>query len=159
MQTFLPDQSFVRSMEFLDQKRLGKQRVEAAQILEILLQKPILPRREISLVPLDITSIAWKSHPAVLMWSGHEEWLKLYFACSIGEWCSRGYVNNLISLEYDVSLQPKPEWLGHEPFHQSHRSNLIRKNPLHYRKFWPEENATLPYFWPTDFQEKFLGKW
>jgi hypothetical protein len=144
-------------MEFLDVKRLGKQRIEAAQILEILLKQPILPSKLLSLVPLDTANIAWKNHPAVLMWKGHEEWLKLYLACSIGEWLSRGYQNTIVCPEYNTDSQGAPLWLGHEPFHKSHRSNLIRKDPAHYRKFWPDEETDLSYFWPTDFPE-FSGK-
>lgn len=140
-------------MEFLDQKRLGKQRIEAAQILEVLTNQPILPSHLQSLVPFDFSNVVWKNHPAVLMWRDHEEWLKLYLACAIGEWCFRGYINNLSSPTYDTSLNSLPSWLGHEPFHLSHRSNLIRKDPTFYRKFWPEEDPGLRYFWPTDFSE------
>ena len=36
MQTFLPHRSFSKSAETLDYRRLGKQRVEAKQILEAI---------------------------------------------------------------------------------------------------------------------------
>lgn len=149
MQTFLPVPSFVQSMEFLDVSRLGKQRIEAAQIIEILTNKPVLPINLSSLVPFDRTNATWARHPAVKMWSGHEEWLKLYLACSIGEWVSRGYRNNIVVPKYDAKSQPRPEWLGYERFHRSHRSNLIRKDAIRYRQYWPEEEANLPYYWPT----------
>lgn len=150
MQTFLPVKSFVNSMEYLDQKRLGKQRVEAAQILEILLNQPILPNNLKSITPFNPSLSIWARHPAILMWKGHEEWLKLYLACAIGEWRSRGYVNNIVVPSYDAKSQDPPAWLGYEPFHQSHRSNLLRKQPSHYSKFWSSENRDLPYFWPTN---------
>lgn len=150
MITFLPVKSFVKSMEHLDSKRLGKQRVEAAQILEILLNKPILPNNLQSVVPFDRSLSIWVNHPAVLMWKGHEEWLKLYLACVIGEWRSRGYNNTLIVPSYDAHVQVPPKWLGYEPFHKSHRSNLLRKFPEHYNKFWPDEDRNLRYFWPTN---------
>lgn len=153
MQTFLPVASFVRSMEYLDQKRLGKQRVEAAQILEILLKRPILPKSLLSIVPFDPSHTAWGRHPAVLMWIGHEQWLLSYLDICIGEWRSRGYHNTIVVPEYDQSSQDPPKWLGHELFHRSHRSNLVRKDPSHYRQFWPEEDSNLPYWWPTDFTE------
>lgn len=149
MQTFLPDASFVKSMEYLDNARLGKQRVEAAQILEILLDKPILPKSLQSMSPFDRTLSQWHRHPAVLMWKGHEEWLKLYTACAVGEWEYRGFTNSIVIPKYDTDSQPRPKWWGFEAFHKSHRSNLLRKQPIHYRKFWPDESVDLPYFWPT----------
>jgi hypothetical protein len=136
-------------MEFLDVKRLGKQRVEAGQILEILLDIPILPKNLITLAPFRRNWGPWHNHPAVLMWKSHEEWLKSYLDCCIGEWEFRGYVNNITVPKYNVSKQSPPKWLGFEPFHASHRSNLLRKSSVHYRQFWPYEAVDLPYFWPT----------
>lgn len=149
MQTFLPVKSFVQSLEFLDASRLGKQRIEAAQIIEILTDKPVLPINLLSVAPFIRSNSTWARHPAVQMWSGHEEWLKLYLACTIGEWVSRGYKNNIVVPKYDAKSQKQPEWLGYEPFHQSHRSNLIRKDSVLYRQYWPDEKDNLPYFWPT----------
>jgi hypothetical protein len=48
-----------------------------------------------------------------------------------------------------IHTYQKPPWLGNEDFHRSHRSNLLRKYPEHYRQFWPDEPDNLPYFWPT----------
>ena len=151
MQTFLPVTSFVKSMEFLDLKRLGKQRVEAGQILEILENKPYLPQSLGTLVPFDRTFSHWRRHPAVQMWSGHEEWLKLYIACAIGEWCSRGYINSIVVPSYNTDSQEPPAWLGCEEFHYSHRCNLVRKFPQHYGQFWKDETIDIsaPYYWPT----------
>ena len=39
MQTFLPYKSFENSVKSLDYRRLGKQRVEAKQILNVLLNR------------------------------------------------------------------------------------------------------------------------
>jgi len=41
-----------------------------------------------------------------------------------------------------------PYWLGDEELHRSHRSALVRKNPDHYRPFFPEVPHDLPYVWP-----------
>ena len=149
MQTFLPVVSFVKSMEFLDWRRLGKQRVEAGQILEILLKKPFLPKNLQTLVPFAPHFGSWSRHPAVLMWAGHEEWLKLYLACAIGEWCSRGYNNTIPVPPYDTSQEP-PAWLGCEEFHYSHRCNLVKKFPQHYGQHWKDVDLSIPYYWPTD---------
>lgn len=149
MQTFLPVVSFVESMEFLDNARLGKQRVETCQILEVLTNVPILPKNLQSIVTFERTHGAWSKHPAVLMWRNHEEWLKLYLACAVGEWVFRGFRNTITVPGYDTSIQGPPEWLGDDKFHSSHRSNLVRKMPHHYKKFWPNQDDSLPYFWPT----------
>ena len=149
MQTFLPLKSFVKSMECLDQKRLGKQRVEAGQILEILCPEISVFKEN---THFDRKFHAWEHHPAVQMWKGHEEWLKLYLACAVGEWRYRGYINNILGPSYETEKQEAPWWLGYEPFHLSHRSNLLRKFPTHYRQFWPEDLDTLQYLWPTQIE-------
>lgn len=133
MQTFLPYPNFQQSLVALDYKRVGKQRVEASQILNTLygLQS------------------SWASHLAVRMWKGYEDALVLYYNASLREWEARGYRN--------VILQPLPEppfavmlpWLGREDFHASHRSKLLAKNPEYYSQLgWTEEPA-LPYVWPV----------
>src|SRR3546814_13031822 len=62
MQTFLPYPDCRRSLECLDTRRLGKQRVEAMQLLNAAQR----------------TTGGWIRHPAKLMWAGHEEALRLY---------------------------------------------------------------------------------
>ena len=57
MQTFLPYEDFKRSAEALDNKRLGKQRVEAMQIYKACV----------------LDDYGWKNHPAVKMWVGYED--------------------------------------------------------------------------------------
>lgn len=42
-----------------------------------------------------------------------------------------------------------PPWLGDEAFHLSHRSNLVRKDPGHYRPIFGDIPDGLPYIWPT----------
>ena len=131
MQTFLPYDHFVRSVACLDYKRLGKQRVEAYQILNIL----------IGVTP----NARQRNHPAVLMWVGHSDSLGEYLDACITEWVHRGY-NNTMTLTHTVG--PKPPWFGNEEFHKAHRSNLLRKDAIYYRKFgWTEPND-LPYIWP-----------
>lgn len=135
MRTFLPYPSFVESARCLDNKRLGKQRVEAMQII-LTLTKP---------------EYGWKNHPAVKMWEGYETALKRYMDVVIFEWCCRGNENNI---PYNFSLENEddfelPPWIGNEGFHASHRSNLLRKHPEWYGRFgWTEPN-NLPYVWPS----------
>jgi len=131
MQTFLPYPSFVDCAACLDNKRLGKQRVEAKQIHNVLTGQ----------------SKGWGGHPAVLMWQGYEQALLFYYDRIVHEWIRRGFVNNMPL--YGVEFEKAPPWLGFAPLHASHRSNLLRKDPIHYMIFGWEEPDNLPYFWPV----------
>jgi hypothetical protein len=131
MQTFLPYPSFKETAKCLDYKRLGKQRVEAKQIIEILEGK----------------SSGWKNHPAVLMWKGYIPCLKHYFNIISKEWEKRGYKHNIGYYEINQPII-YPIWFGYTPFHDSHKSNLIRKFPEHYNQYFYIEN-NLPYYWPV----------
>lgn len=130
MQTFLPYPSFKESAECLDFKRLGKQRVEAYQLLRGL---------------LGITS-GWIRHPAATMWRGYEGALALYMDTMIKEWISRGYRNTMRVT--GIVKAKMPPWLGDQGFHASHRSNLLRKDPTYYGKFGWSEGDDLKYVWP-----------
>ena len=132
MQTFLPYSSFIESARCLDYRRLGKQRVEARQILNALHR----------------TTGGWVNHPAVRMWRGHEGSLVLYSNCMIAEWIRRGFKNSMPLLVPHEPIIPPP-WLGNESFHLSHRSNLVRKEPKFYGKQWPDVSPDLPYVWPV----------
>lgn len=133
MQTFLPLASFEASAEVLDYKRLGKQRVEALQLLN-------------SLSP-QYTKKGWLNHPARLMWIGHVPALRNYLHAVILEWIIRGYRNTMVVPDYDKSAV-LPYWFGDEKVHSSHRSNLIRKDPAYARWGWTEP-SDLPYVWPS----------
>lgn len=134
MQTFLPFDDFAQSVRCLDWRRLGKQRVEAFQILKALADP----------------SYGWQHHPAVKMWRGYEDALGFYMNLCIAEWIRRGFKNTMspapILLHTDV---PLPPWVGDAAFHESHQSNLVRKDPEHYRRFFPRVAADLPYIWPV----------
>jgi hypothetical protein len=134
MQTFLPHPNIKKSLESLDSRRLGKQRVEAHQILNILLNRT--------------KTKGWRNHPAVIMWRGYENALKIYFNEAVKIWISRGYKNN-IKLEIIRGKIIFPKWFGNKDFHASHRSNLLRKNKKHYSKFNWSEPENLPYLWPA----------
>ena len=147
MQTFLPYTDPLKCAEVLDNKRLGKQRVEAIQILQIL------------------TGIKkdskWKNHPAVKMWKGYESFLLwVYLGNILQEWEDRGYAN-VLCIDHFVALHRKlnslglrykdikaPSWLT-EDFCRHHQSNLIRKNPTYYGPLFPGVPYNLPYIWPV----------
>lgn len=135
MQTFLPFSDFTKSASCLDNKRLGKQRVEVKQILNAL--KP------------EYTG-GWRNHPAVRMWRGNAGALARYGVTVCREWIRRGFKDSLLGeFEAVADCSPGPSWLGSEDFHRSHRSNLLRKLPEHYSQFGWTEPDDLPYVWPV----------
>ena len=134
MQTFLPYKSFNESFKVLDYRRLGKQRVEAMQILNVL-----LGRRKTK---------GWVNHPATKMWKGYENALKQYHNECIDHWVARGYNNNMKKevIEGDIVY---PYWLGDDTFHSAHRSNLLRKDKEFYSKYLWTESDNMEYYWPV----------
>lgn len=146
MQTFLPHPRFVESAMVLDSRRLGKQRVETFQILRALTWP----------------SYAWKNHPAVRMWRGFVPALVAYGVVVCDEWRRRGGNDTVRAslLEFTGGQVPDPArlrdlgqlpaWLGWPELHRSHRSALVRKDPQHYRAYFPDVPDDLPYLWPPD---------
>jgi len=132
MQTFLPYKCFKLSAQTLDYKRLGKQRVEAHQILNILLERT--------------NTKGWRNHPITKMWVGYENALKLYFNICVDEWIKRGYNNNML-LEEITGDVVYPHWLGNDLIHSSHRANLLRKDKEFYSQYMWIEDSSNPYCW------------
>lgn len=153
MQTFLPYPDFAKSAQSLDYRRLGKQRVEAMQMINILTGKHNEKNKHIM---LDIFSTldskkgksSWANHPAVLMWKGHENALKHYFNVISLEWIGRGYKHNMGFIDINESFD-FPKWIGDERFHLAHQSNLIRKKPEYYGPMFPGVPDDLEYVWPS----------
>ena len=130
MQTFLPYPDFRRSLQSLDYRRLGKQRVEAMQIHNTITGE----------------SNGWSNHPIVKMWRGYENALALYHNIAIEEWVKRGYNNNMKKKIVRGKVE-YPSWLGNRKFHASHRANLLRKDPEFYGQYGWKESPELPYVW------------
>ncbi|MEV4635925.1 MSMEG_6728 family protein [Actinoplanes sp. NPDC049548] len=150
MQTFLPYPDFVASAHALDQKRLGKQRVETIQVLRGLVQP----------------GYGWRHHPAVKMWRGYEEALVRYGLDMSGVWVATGRADTTadtmradaaaargltaIRTQDDLAAAGElPPWLGDDALHLSHRSALVRKDPDFYRPLFGDIPADLPYVWPS----------
>ena len=149
MQTFLPYADFAASARVLDDKRLGKQRVETLQIIRAL----------------TYPTYGWKHHPAVKMWRGFEEALAAYGLAIVDEWLARGKADTCAAtMAADMALAglsavPRaqvvlegagelPGWLGNEDFHLSHRAALVRKDPEFYGPVFGDVDRELPYVWP-----------
>ncbi len=143
MQTFLPYPDIFRCAKVLDYKRLGKQRVEAWQIYQVIQKTPNGPNKK----------VAWSNHPAVNMWRGYEDFLLRYGAAMCLEWKNRGYKDNMLSKFWNNinfhELIKLPIWLGDDYLHKSHQSNLLRKDYNYYKQFNWNVPINLEYFWPT----------
>jgi hypothetical protein len=148
MQTFITSFNQTETAKNLDNKRLGKQRVEAIQIANCLL----------------IKENRWKNHPAVKMWEGNTNYLILIYLKEIlEEWEKRGFKNfkcqehfntlknlayHTVNKNYEI-FALKPIWVTEE-FILSHKSNLIRKNSDYYKPiFGYDIPDNLPYIWPV----------
>jgi hypothetical protein len=149
MQTFLPYPDFAATAEVLDQRRLGKQRVETLQVLR----------------GLTVPGYGWRHHPAVRMWRGYEEALTRYGLEVCRVWRAAGHKDTCTGLLRAELRQARridrprdqaelaaagalPPWLGDPEFHRAHQSALVRKDPGHYRPLFPQVPDDLPYVWP-----------
>jgi len=130
MQTFLPYKSFTKSAQCLDDKRLGKQRVEAMQILKSIY----------------IEDYGWKNHPATKMWWDYPHALAVYMNVCIKEWKRRGFKNTMSILD-EFPNAVMPHWLGDERLHDSHKSNLLAKDKQFYKQYKWKVPDSLPYYW------------
>ena len=145
MQTFLPFPDLAASAAALDDRRLGKQRVEALQILNALL----------------VPGHGYRHHPAARMWRGWEPALAAYGLAICAEWVSRGRADTCAvkiaerlgapvpSWDELAAAGEVPAWIGDPDFHAAHRSNLVRKVPAYYRLRFGDVPDDLPYVWPV----------
>lgn len=140
----------------LDPKRLGKQRVEAKQILQG----------------------SFPHHPATKMWAGHHPALAAYGWAMCSEWIANGWKDSLQGWFRDqfgpgFKSVTWPWWFGHDAMVATHRSKLIRKLPQFYenhmangpyavefRYYQYAQDYRLPYIWPSmdGSQEFYLSK-
>ena len=142
MQTFLPFPNFKKSAEALDKKRCWKQVIEAKQIISVLTNPNPLSK-------------AWHSHPAVKMWEGHADTLKMYFNVML-ETAIQHHGINTVYLPYtDIdnfkATHRPPWWFGNKNFHRAMRAALIKKDKAFYLPLFPYDEFFNEgkYFWPT----------
>ncbi|OOB91366.1 MSMEG_6728 family protein [Rathayibacter sp. VKM Ac-2630] len=146
MQTFLPFPDFHASARSLDDRRLGKQRVETLQVMKAL----------------TVAGYGWQHHPVTAMWRGYRPALMEYQRETCAVWTERGFadtclVKTMAVLEtvpedaeaYLLGGFPVPPWLGREDLHRSHRSKLLAKAPEFYAPRFPGTPDDLDYVWPV----------
>lgn len=144
MQTFLPYPDPRASAAVLDDRRLGKQRVETFQVLRAITWP----------------TYGWKHHPVTRMWRGFVPALVAYGIACVDEWAARGHADatRAALLEFTGGVEPDwdelhdrgalPPWVGDEAFHLSHRSALVQKEPRFYGPLFGVVPPDLPYVWP-----------
>lgn len=148
MMTFRPYANHSKSAKVLDYRRLGKQRVEAYQIMSAMM------------AGITGEQGGWTNHPIVNMWAGKEcpyidhacgqmhldDLIKYYYAMSL-EWERRGYNHNMnykvLPFQLMVNRFPgKLQYLADHPLPWSpqdelrHKHILLRKDPEWYGRFW-----------------------
>lgn len=133
MQTFLPYPDFEQSAKCLDNRRLGKQRVEVLQLLIALTSGPIQyfdpiranwfgyngeysdPSRDHGDNYFHWTmsrATPWYNHPAAKMWRGYEQALTDYGLAIINEWVARGYNDTCHDKICDIVSIWSEDWNG-----------------------------------------------
>lgn len=141
MQTFFPFSTAIGALNILDNRRLGKQRVEGYQILNTLTGR----------------SRGWLGHPAVRMWRGHEAALLDYTLTACEFWVERGFTDTLsdkLFEEYGDIVYAEdhpiiyPSWTERQAVLDSHKAMLYHKDPVHYALFEPFAHIT-EYVWPV----------
>lgn len=165
--TFVISTDLTQCARQLDYRRLGKQRVEAMQIIKAL----------------EGGNPGWSKHPATLMWKDHVSHLKVYCNHMIREWIRRGYNNTMQLYDLDESLyhvvpcdfdgitarflspftaHSFPSWFSFPPFIYAHRAALVRKDPVFYASLLDEEVAKYMYrgyLWPHSLPPNAMEAW
>lgn len=147
MQTFMTHDNYMDTAKALDNKRLGKQRVEAYQILKAL-------RGDYN------DTGAWVNHPATVMWRNHQYELALYGLTISMEFYERGFDGYAMMMKFtdlcndlqSGNRESYPWWINHQLLHLTHQSNLMRKNAEFYEFDVPNN---IPYVWPLDDEQAF----
>jgi hypothetical protein len=136
--TFIPLPTFDECAKVLDNRRLGKQRVEAKQILNLLTN--------------ETKTNAWRNHPVTRMWENYVPALKLYYNTIVKEWIRRGFVNNMPLYELKGKIVI-PWFATNTSINYSYQANLIRKDADYYKpKFHPgppKKWILYTYIWPS----------
>ena len=117
--TFILTNSPKTCVKLLDYRRLGKQRVEAQQIINAL----------------EKLSNGWTNHPVTIMWKDHIIGLKYYFNCCVEEWIIRGYVNNMTLYDipsFEDEKKILPWFYYNHQIQESFKASLLRKDPTYY---------------------------
>ena len=138
MQVFLPSADFSVCASVLDDLRLGNQCYREC---------------------LTLFNGGWRHHPAAKMWAPHRGLLAWYALALAEELSKRKRFSAHTASKWqafwllaatELPEPDAPSWLHDTNLHRSHQSNLVRKDPEHYRRFWPDVPDDLDYIWPVE---------
>lgn len=139
VQVFRPYIDWRKSAEVLDDKRLGKQRVECKQVLNVIFRKLDLIRDG---------RRGWLNHPIVLMYFNegrpYLRDLEGFFNACVVEWKRRGFKNliNLNDIKYFLERVGGSDGTPITHIHEvEYRRILLIKNLKHYIKVFPREEV------------------
>lgn len=155
MQTFLLHENHQITARMLDYKRLGKQRLESTQLMDVLLRKAGL---------LVDGKSGWDNHVAVGYWYRENDSLNFlpaliqYTDVMIAEWINRGYKNTIdtskwkqIVAENQDKFQLNPNaGLWNEKIDliiESHRARVLQKDTNYYMAKFLEFDIPVPENW------------
>lgn len=145
MQTFLPDPNYSTSAAFLDKRRCWKQVLEARQILASLgvtvLKKDGTPYKK-----------THPNHPIYKMWHKNISSLMVYHDALMNKTLLNGTKTApfyFFKNWFELLDQNTPDWLGNKNFHDSHKSNLLRKDFEFYSGYNWDISSDLEYVWPN----------
>lgn len=137
MQVFRPYVDWAKSAAVLDDKRLGKQRVECKQVLNVIF-------RRLGLINDGLRG--WLNHPIVLMYynAGRPYIRDLvgFFSACVEEWVRRGFRSSisLRDIEHLIATVDSTEGTPVKRVHEiEYRRILLIKDPHHYVKAFPRE--------------------
>ena len=144
--TFLPYASLEATARALDFRRLGKQRVEAWQIWNVLRRAEEVhpPSDGLGDAPWDAKRawaeeaarlwkkatgkrLGWATHPAVVLWVGHRNGLALYYNAMLVGWEVRGGHNRILQPLLVPEETTLPAWTRSPALHNAFRWKLITK--------------------------------
>jgi len=130
MQVFVPLKDFKQIAKCLDYRRLGKERVEAKDIITLCMMSNSDEYRNSLFKYNKQAAYIWKrynKHPIIEMWKYNVPALIEYYNTIVIEWKDRGYVNNLPHICL-MDFNPEyPDWFGRDDIHNSHKSKLLLK--------------------------------
>lgn len=116
MQIFIPFPCVRKSLKSLDYKRLGKQRLEAWQIIRII-------RGE---------TTGYQKHPIISTYRKYLPAVIDYYNKCLEEWENRGYQNDKLQpIKLDSEPERPPFW-DYKEFTDRHQAILRAKDPLFY---------------------------
>ena len=144
---YLPVQSYPRVCALLDDRLLWEQHGVIRSIIEELCHSGI--RR------VGLSAIA-------APWAGCAGSLLVFLLASCGERRQRGAKNAVLDYEQSWEwvvqaqqldarkVQRQPNWMAIQALQASHQSVLIRRDPEHYARWFPNAPLNMPYLWPAE---------